>query len=187
VLCLSAAFRHKNLTIIPEVVHILRTEHQFACTFVVTLPEDSPLYREIRREAARRKVSNLIDNVGPLNLDDCVREYKRASALFLPTLFEIFSATYIEAMAMGVPIVTTDLDFAHDICGDGALYYEPLSPAAAADALHTALTDKALREALVRRGRARLAAFPDPKGKHEMLIEWLKEIGRNAEGCHVEV
>lgn len=32
----------------------------------------------------------------------------------MPTVLEVFSATYPEAMAL--PIVTSDLDFARDIC-----------------------------------------------------------------------
>ena len=67
----------------------------------------------------------MVTNLSPLSLDRCVEEYKKASCVFQPTLAEVFSATYLEAMAMGVPIITSDLDFARDVCGNAAYYFNP--------------------------------------------------------------
>jgi glycosyltransferase involved in cell wall biosynthesis len=178
ILCLSAAHRHKNLTLIPEVAAILEWKYRLTGTFVVTLPRDSELWRSIAREAARHRVSRLIENVGPLNLEGCVQQYRETDCLFLPTLAEIFSATYLEAMAMQVPIVTTDLDFVHTICHDAAVYYDPLSAEAGARALHIVLTDNAVREALVQKGIQRLGAFPDPETKQRLLLDWLVGLAR---------
>ena len=48
-------------------------------------------------------------------------------------------------MMMSRPIVTPDLDFARDICGPAALYYDPLSAGGAADALTAFVNDPILR------------------------------------------
>ena len=48
--------------------------------------------------------------------------------MILPTLLESFSATYIEAMFHGKTILTSDLDFARDVCGEAAFYFDPLNP-----------------------------------------------------------
>jgi glycosyltransferase involved in cell wall biosynthesis len=79
------------------------------------------------REARRYSVSDSIFNVGWLTLSECIDWYNRSDIVFLPTLLETFSATYLEAMRMGRPIVTCDLDFARDICKDAAAYFPPLS------------------------------------------------------------
>lgn len=177
ILCLSAAYRHKNLRIIPEVARQLANESDRQdYVFVLTLPADGRIYREIAKLADKLGVTNMIQNVGALDLDACVREYERADAVFLPTLLEIFSATYVEAMAMCRPIVTSDLDFARDTCGDAALYYNPTSPEAAASAIRAVVTDRALRSELTARGTARLARFPGPDVKHEMLLDWLARV-----------
>lgn len=45
--------------------------------------------------------------------------------MFLPTLLECFSASYAEAMVMKKPILTSDLGFAHTVCKDAAVYFDP--------------------------------------------------------------
>ena len=53
--------------------------------------------------------------------------YKQVDGMIMPTLLESFSATYIDSMALGVPIFTSDRDFARDVCGDAAWYFDPLN------------------------------------------------------------
>lgn len=176
VFCVAAAFPHKNLGIIPRVAAGLAQARRQVATFVLTLPDDAPAWLQIREEARRLGVSSWIENVGPLTLDQCVAQYTRATCVFLPTLAEIFSATYVEAMAMRVPIVTTDLDFAHSICGDAAVYYSPLSFEKAAAALTDVLRDDALRWRLVSRGIERMRQFPDAETNYTKVIDWLLEL-----------
>lgn len=176
ILCLSAAYRHKNLTIVPAVAAALKFKFGLDCKFVLTLPPDSDLWYMITRDAERLGVLHSMENVGPLNLDGCVQQYREAACIFLPTLAEIFSATYLEAMAMHVPIITTDLDFAHAICEDAAIYYEPSSADAAARAICSVITDDSLRSTLIVKGSRRLRDFPDPETKHQLLLDWLISI-----------
>ncbi len=42
--------------------------------------------------------------------------------VFIPTLLEVFSATYLEAMLMKKPIIASDLEFSRDICGESAYF-----------------------------------------------------------------
>lgn len=51
--------------------------------------------------------------------------YRQCDTLLLPSLIESYGLPYIEAMAHNLPIVTSDLDFAHEMCGDLALYFNP--------------------------------------------------------------
>lgn len=176
IFCLSAAHRHKNLSMIPRVAAILEREFGVDCLFVLTLPAGSDLWDAIANEAERLGVRHRVENVGPLDLDGCVGQYREARCVFLPTLAEIFSATYLEAMAMRVPIVTSDLDFARWVCEEAAVYYDPLSSKAAARAIRSVVTDAALSRALVAKGEQRLRDFPDPATKHRRLLDWLVDI-----------
>ena len=177
IFCLAAGYRHKNLTFIPEVAkHFKEREPANRLRFILTLPEESRVHTEIREASRRLGVADMIKNVGSLLLTDCVPWYEAADIVFLPTLLEVFSATYVEAMAMSKPIVTPDLDFARAVCGDAAMYYRPRLAAAAADAILLVKNDQDLRTDLVERGRIQLATFPDPASKHQMVIEWLGNI-----------
>ena len=176
VFCLSAGYRHKNLCIIGKVAEILARRYNITCKFILTLPRKD--WSPIASDAERRGVLSYLDNIGPLTLDQCVEQYKLADCLFLPTLAEIFSVTYLEAMAMKVPIITTDLDFAHDVCRDAAVYYDPLSAEAAASAIHSVLTDLSKWKDYIERGERRLRNFPDQETKYRILIDWLVEVAK---------
>jgi glycosyltransferase involved in cell wall biosynthesis len=79
----------------------------------------------------------------------------------LPSLAESFSATCVEAMHFGVPLVTSDRDWAREACGDAAVYAEPTDPESLADALYRVLEDAELRRNLRASGFRRLGMLPD--------------------------
>jgi hypothetical protein len=66
-----------------------------------------------------------IINVGPIKVNQCPALYHFCDALFLPTLLECFSASYVEAMYFKKTIFTSDLSFAHTVCHDSAFYFDP--------------------------------------------------------------
>ena len=101
-------------------------------------------------------LSNHIINVGPLPQGDLGAYYRNCQALFLPTLIESFSATYLEAMHFQAPVLTSDLDFARDVCGEAALYFDPWDTRSIKNAILRLKNDPSLTETLVARGRERL-------------------------------
>jgi glycosyltransferase involved in cell wall biosynthesis len=76
--------------------------------------------------------------------------------MLFPTLLESFSGTYIEAMHFGLPIITSDLDFAHTVCGDAAIYCDPLSIKSIRDAILRLKKSPVLCDELVEKGYKRL-------------------------------
>ena len=99
--------------------------------------------------------------------------YRTCDICFLPTLLETFSANYPEAMAIGLPIVTTDLGFAHDVCDDAALYFHPRDPRAAAAAIFRLLDDPQLWQRQIERGKKVLARFPSPEARYQAYVRSL--------------
>ena len=76
----------------------------------------------------------------------------------MPSRHEPFGIVLIEAMAHGVPTVTTDVEGPRDIVTDGkdALTAPPQNPAALADAMARLLTDPALAAKLAKAARTRV-------------------------------
>ena len=62
-------------------------------------------------------------------------------------------------MARGLPILTSDRDFARWLCSDIAQYFDPLSPGSIVDAI-VALPAFARETNVAERGRARLHQLP---------------------------
>ncbi len=90
--------------------------------------------------------------------DALVAAYYAADALVLPSTYEGFGVPALEAMATGLPIVTSGAGGLAEAVGDAALMVEP-EPAALAGALARVLTDFGLRGTLVERGRKRTHAY----------------------------
>jgi glycosyltransferase involved in cell wall biosynthesis len=177
ILCFSVAHKHKNLEILPQMARLLvdqRPELDFQ--IVVTLPGDDWLARQVLASTVRLGVADCFENRGPVPLTQGPDLYRSCDVSILPTLLETFSANYPEAMAMGLPIVTTDLDFAHDVCDDAALYYRPGDAQAATDAIVQLLGDRQLWDRLVRRGKDVLQRFPTPQQRYQQYVRLLQSF-----------
>jgi glycosyltransferase involved in cell wall biosynthesis len=179
IFCLSAGYRHKNLNIIPRVARHLKSEFKYCPLFVLTLPLDSIVWKEIEQEAEKLEVKEMIKNVGPLKVRDCLSYYQDAKIVFLPTLLEVFSATYLEAMAMKVPIVTTDLDFALDNCKSGAVFYKHNRAVDAAQKIFNIMNNEGLYCRMIKEGLKALGTYPSPEEKFEILFTWFKQLANN--------
>lgn len=121
-------YPHKNTAILLYIKNLLLEKYQMQVDFFVTFDAvewaDKPT---VFRDA--------INNVGTLTVAQCPTFYKQMDAIIFPSLLECFSATPLEAMAMKKPLFASDRGFVRDICGDFALYFDPVKPESAADAI----------------------------------------------------
>lgn len=85
--------------------------------------------------------------------------YSLADAYLYPSNLEAFPIPITEAMACGVPVVTSDANGLREIAGDAALRVDPGDPIAIAEALERVLGDDGLRRELRTRGLSRAELF----------------------------
>lgn len=171
ILLLAAGYWHKNHEIAPDIAKaltVLLPGRQFKVS--VTLPTGA-IWDHVRSRAAHLGISDRIENLGPLTLDGCARAIEAATVVLHPSLLETFSATYLEAMGLSRPILASDRRFARDVCGDAALYFDPLDPMSAAQQVARLLREPRLASDLVEKGRRRLALFPAPEEKNTRLVD----------------
>lgn len=90
--------------------------------------------------------------IGYLNDDQLAEAYKSSDILVLPSLVESGPQPPIEAMSLGTPVLIADRPYAHDICEDAALFFEPNSPEDFAEKAIRLLTDEELRQTLIAKG-----------------------------------
>jgi glycosyltransferase involved in cell wall biosynthesis len=77
--------------------------------------------------------------------------YRRASIFAFPSLDEGFGIPVIEAMAWGIPVVTSNSSALAEISGDAALQVDPASVGEIAHALQTLMDQSGLRRELFTR------------------------------------
>jgi len=85
--------------------------------------------------------------------------YDSASALLFPSLEEGFGFPVLEAMAHGLPVVTSNSSSLPEVGGDAALYADPLDVEAIACQCTRAVEDQEVRRELIEKGRARARQF----------------------------
>ncbi|RYD70024.1 MAG: glycosyltransferase family 1 protein, partial [Sphingobacteriales bacterium] len=169
-LMLSSYYPHKNFEIIDKIMSLLEPSEKEKVKFVLTLPDDS--FNNLFSEENRK----YIYNVGPVKPKDCPQLYSECEAVFLPTLLECFSATYAEAMRMKLPIVTTDLGFAHTVCGEAALYFTPLDAADAKNKILLLWRDANLRKELVEAGQKEMEKFNSSRQRAVRFLEITQDL-----------
>ncbi len=85
--------------------------------------------------------------------------YDAATALLLPSRYEGFGFTPLEAMARGCPVLASDIPAVREISGDGALLAPVGDEAAWAEAIRRIARDEPLRAGLRARGAQTVARY----------------------------
>lgn len=164
-LTLSAWYPHKNLSIIPKVASVLKHMGFDNIKFIVTLPKT-----DFNKLIGSSQLDNIV-NIGTVKVEEAPSLYKECDAMFLPTLLECFSASYVEAMQMKKPIITSDMGFAHTICDNSALYFNPMDENDIANKIITLFNSKDLQNKLIERGLNRLNIFGTAEDRAKKYLE----------------
>lgn len=116
-----------------------------------------PIFAALERSGSL--MQGRVHITGYLADDDLPIVYNGAEALAFPSLYEGFGLPALEALACGLPVLTSNTTSLPEVVGDAALTVDPLDTAAIADGLARLLTERSLREELRARGLARAQAF----------------------------
>lgn len=101
-----------------------------------------------------------IDVLGYVDAAALASLYARASIFAFPSLEEGFGIPVLEAMAHGIPVITSQSSALPEAAGDAAILIDPLDTDALASALHRLACDEDRRADLIRRGLNRARLFP---------------------------
>jgi glycosyltransferase involved in cell wall biosynthesis len=173
----SSYYLHKNLEIIPSVAKSLRESMKKDFEFVFTLDQNEYGWKRIRNLAERLNVCDLIRTAGSVPHKNIPNLYHMADAVFLPTLLECSTAVYPESFMARVPLATSDLDFAHSLCADAAIYFDPYDHVSAASALAKLITDQGTGSILVENGLMVLRKnYPTPEEKWNDQLRCMQQV-----------
>ncbi len=93
--------------------------------------------------------------------------YQAAELFVYPSRYEGMGFPPLEAMATGVPVITSNVSSLPEVAGDAALQVSPDDPVALAEAMAHVLSDTALREQMIARGLAHAATFTWERTAHQ--------------------
>jgi len=108
----------------------------------------APVLDRIRQSPARDR----IDYKGYVDGQTLTDLFRRASIFAFPSLDEGFGIPVLEAMAVGLPVLSSNRSALPEVCGDAALFVDPFQVEEIGVSLKLLTEKESSRQALARRG-----------------------------------
>ncbi len=117
-----------------------------------------PTYaRFLHGEIARLGLEKQVVLAGYADHQTLLQQMADSVACLAPSRFENLSHVLLETLAVGAPLIVADIPGVRQICGEGALYFQPGNPDALAEAMRRVSSDAIVAAKLVSAGRQRFA------------------------------
>jgi glycosyltransferase involved in cell wall biosynthesis len=122
-------------------------------------------------------IENAVHFTGYVPFDHLPSIYNLADFFAFPSLYEGFGLPVVEAMASGLPVLTSNTSSLGEIAGDAAETIDPTDVDAMADAIRRLATDADLRRERSERGLRRARDFSWGQTAKEMLAVYHRAAG----------
>lgn len=117
----------------------------------------------------RYGIQGRVHRLGKVDADELVALYNLADAFVFPSLYEGFGLPPLEAFACGCPVISSAATSLREVVGDAALIFTPHDSDTLAAHMRAVVTDRTLRERLVRAGLERVKGFSYRRAARELL------------------
>lgn len=157
---------HKN---IPTLISaFVRLKHRDGCRLVFS-GEPVLENREVRSLIEANSLSGSVIDLGQLSRRELSLAYHAATVVVLPSLYEGFGFSVLEAMAAGTMAIGARAASIPEIMGDAGCLFDPHSPDDLATAITKSLDDAPFRTAAIEKGFANVQRFSWTKCADETM------------------
>ena len=160
---------HKNIPGLVEGFAQFAASHPEVKLVAVAYVSDDRF--DVVQMAGQRGIDGRVLVLSKLDFPTLKTLYQNALALILPSFGEGFGLPVIEAMALGTPVIASDIPPIREAAGTAALLVNPHKPGEIADAMRDLYASDALRRELIARGTVQARKFADhPLGASTLRV-----------------
>ena len=167
---------HKNLINLVRAFARAREIQDFDADLVCVGDNGHKAFR-IRQQAEHLGVGDRVKLVGRVSNEDLPAIYQQAALFVYPTLYEGFGFPVVEAMASGVPVITSNKSALKEVAEGYADLVNPLDVEEMARALAHGMTHPEHREALAQLGLRRAEDFRWQQTAEKTLAIYMSVLG----------
>lgn len=147
------------------------------CTHKLVLAgKNGWLSKEYKQLAKDLGIAKDVVFTGYIIGDELVPLFHNADFFVMPSLYEGFGTTVLEAFATGTPAVVSKVSSIPEIAGEAAIFVDPKNPKEIAQAMAKLATDENLKNDLREKGKKQVEKFNWEKCARETLKIY-KEVG----------
>jgi len=145
-------------------------------------------YKLVMLDYDRSELEKILDEIGDKTLIDRIvltgyvintdlpAIYYQSKVFLYPSLRESFGIPMLEAMACGVPVITSNTSSMPEVAGNAALIIDPFKPEEITAAIIKLVNDEDLRAKLIAEGLVQAAKF-SWKAMAQSVLEIYREVG----------
>jgi glycosyltransferase involved in cell wall biosynthesis len=151
VLAVGSQSPHKNLQVLARAAEQLQSTDY---DVVIAGGADPRIFGQIDRRTFER-----VKLIGYVSDAELRALYENAGVFVFPSLYEGFGLPPLEAIALGCPVIASNVAAMPEVCGRAAKYFAPHDATALARAIDAVMTSDDERESLARAGAERLSTY----------------------------
>jgi len=159
----------KNLIGIIKAFEILCRNNKFKDYYLILVGNKGWLSEEVFRALDYSRLKQKIIYLGPIANSDRPAIYRNSKLFVYPSFFEGFGFPPVEAMASGIPVITSHTSSLPEVVGESALMIDPYNTEEIADAMAMILSDNKIYRNYVEKGKKRASQFSWQKTAQETL------------------
>lgn len=141
---------NKNIERLLEAFNILKTQYRIEHQLVL-VGTVSQQFKDLKQKD--------VILTGYVPQDELPLLYCGATLFVYPSFFEGFGLPVLEAMACGTPVVASNVTSLPEIIGDAGILFDPFKVEEMADKIYMVLSDRNIREELIKKGLNRAKEF----------------------------
>ncbi len=118
-------YPHKNIEILLGVAELIKKNNDDLSIILTITKEDHKKSKTFIEKVYKNKLEKILVIKGRLERNILIDFLLSSRGLLMPALIESYGLPYIEAQSLGIPIFTSNRDFAKELCKDSAFYFDP--------------------------------------------------------------